>query len=236
MKLLKLPLAALLFFTLTPLLQADKTPAVDKEGFVSIFNGKDLSGWKAGAENPDSFKVKDGLLVVDGPRCHLFYTGSVGAADFKDFELKLKAKTTKGSNGGVYFHTKFQDEGWPKQGYEAQVNSTHGDPKKTGSLYAVKNIWVGDIPKKGKNPNDTYVEAAPSKDGEWFDYHIIVKGKTIEIKVNGKTTVKYTEPADGSDPVAGNPGRKLSSGTIGIQAHDPKSVVYYKDIRLKVSK
>jgi len=207
----------------------------DSEGFVAIFNGKDLSGWKAGAESPQSFHVKNGLLVVDGPRCHLFYTGPGGDADFKDFELKLKVKTTQGSNSGVYFHTKFQDEDWPEQGYEAQVNSTQGDPKKTGSLYGVKNIWAGDPPKEGKNPNDTYVKAAPSKDGEWFDYHIIVKGKTIELKVNGKTTVKYTEPADGSDPVPGKPGRKLSSGTIGIQAHDPKSVVYYKDIRLKVT-
>ncbi|MCF6313725.1 MAG: DUF1080 domain-containing protein [Verrucomicrobiales bacterium] len=223
---------AALFVLLSSALNAG---AADSEGFVSIFNGKDLSGWKAGSENPDSFAVKDGLLVVDGPRCHLFYTGEVGGADFKGFELKLKAKTTKGSNGGVYFHTKFQDEGWPKKGYEAQVNSTHGDPKKTGSLYAVKNIWVGDIPKRGKNPNDTYVKVAPSKDGEWFDYHIIVKGKTIEIKVNGKTTVKYTEPADGSDPIPGNPGRKLSSGTIALQAHDAKSVVYYKNIRLKVT-
>lgn len=39
-----------------------------------------------------------------------------------------------------------------------------------------------DPPKKGKNPNDTYVKAAPSKDGDWFDYHIIVKGKTIELR------------------------------------------------------
>lgn len=212
---------------------SDEPGQADDKGFIPIFNGKNLDGWKAGAENPGSFQVKDGLLVIDGPRCHLFYTGPVGGADFKDFELKLKAKTTKGSNSGVYFHTKVQDEGWPDKGYEAQVNSTHQDPKKTGSLYGVVNIWAGDLAKKGEA--DIAVDAAPSTDGEWFDYHIIVTGKTIEIKVNGKTTVKYTEPADGSDPVPGSPGRRLSSGTIGFQAHDPKSVVYFKDILLKVS-
>ncbi|NOY00333.1 MAG: DUF1080 domain-containing protein, partial [Verrucomicrobia bacterium] len=109
MKTFKIHLLTLLVFSLA-WTNAQSKP--DAEGFVSIFNGKDLNGWKAGSENPGSFNVKDGLLVVDGPRCHLFYIGKVGGADFKNFELKLKAKTTKGSNGGVYFHTKFQDEGW----------------------------------------------------------------------------------------------------------------------------
>ncbi|TWU03287.1 hypothetical protein Pla100_02050 [Neorhodopirellula pilleata] len=48
--------------------------------------------------------------------------------------------TTPGSNAGIYFHTKYQDEGWPKQGYECQVNITHHDPKKTSSLYGVVNV------------------------------------------------------------------------------------------------
>lgn len=235
MKTFKLTPLILLFLSLAIPARADEPGKADGNGFVPIFNGKNLDGWKTGAENPGSFQVKDGMLVVDGPRCHLFYTGPEGGADFKNFELKLKAKTTKGSNSGVYFHTRFQDEGWPDKGYEAQVNSTHKDPKKTGSLYGVVNLWVGDPAGKGKGKSDIVMDAAPSKDGEWFDYHIIVKGKTIEIKVDGKTTVKYTEPADGSDPVPGNPGRKLGSGTIGIQAHDPESVVYFKDIRLKVT-
>jgi hypothetical protein len=70
-------------------------------------------------------------------------------------------------------------------------------------------------------------------DGEWFDYHIIVKGKTITIQVNGKTTVTYTEPADGSLPDPKSPGRKVSNGTFAIQAHDPDSEVHIKSIRIK---
>ncbi|MEO0414591.1 MAG: family 16 glycoside hydrolase, partial [Verrucomicrobiota bacterium] len=46
-------------------------------GFVDLFNGKDLSGWTASKENPDSYSVKDGKLVVKGGRSHLFYTGDV---------------------------------------------------------------------------------------------------------------------------------------------------------------
>jgi hypothetical protein len=55
-----------------------------------------------------------------------------------------------------------------------------------------------------------------------------VRGKQIITKVNGKTLVDYTEPAD----VKG--GRKLSSGTFAIQAHDPKSKVFIKSIKVKV--
>lgn len=187
------------------------------DGFVSIFNGKDLSGWKVNTENPGSFSVKDGELVIDGERAHLFYDGELGNHDFKNFEFKAKVMTKPGANSGLYFHTVYQADGWPSKGYECQVNNTHSDPKKTGGLYAIK---------------DNFDEVA--KDGEWFDYYIKVEGKNITIKINGKTVTEYTEPADWTAP-ASMEGRKLSSGTIGIQAHDPKSVIHYKDIQLKVN-
>ena len=123
-------------------------------------------------------------------------------------------KTLPGSNAGIYFHTKYQETGWPKYGYEAQVNNTHGDPKKTGSLYAVKNVYE-----------------APAKDNEWFDYYIKVDGKHILIVVNGKTCVDWTEPADrkpGKDFT-----RILDQGTFCLQAHDPNSTVYFRNIQVK---
>ena len=146
------------------------------------------------------------------------------------------------ANSGIYIHTEFQEKGWPNKGYEAQVNATHKDPKKTGSLYAVSNIYVnpkdtehavGTTFKDDKTGTNDVRAAAPNKDGEWFDYHIIVKDKTIELRVNGETTVHYTEPTDGSLPNKGMPGRKLSEGTIGIQAHDPKSTIFYQKIEVK---
>ena len=211
-------------------------PAADSDGWISMFNGTDLSGWKSNEEVPGSFTVSDGTLKVSGGRAHIFFTGADGAAKFKNFEFKAKVKTTAGSNGGIYFHTQFQEKGWPDAGYECQVNSTHTDPKKTGSLYGVINILALQ-PGQAEPQGGTHIKvaAAPSKDDEWFDYVIRVEGKHITLKVNGQTTVEFTEP-EGWDPVKelkNMPGRKLSEGTIGIQGHDPKSTCFYKDLFIK---
>jgi hypothetical protein len=181
----------------------------DEDGWICLFNGKNLDGWKA-SENPASFKVEDGAIVAFGPRAHLFYAGEVENHDFKNFHFKADVMTTPGSNSGLYFHTKYQESGWPSIGYEAQVNNTHRDRKKTGGLYGISDVFE-----------------APAKDNEWFTQEIIVRGKQIVIKVNDKTLVDFTEP----DGVEG--GRKLSSGTFAIQAHDPKSTVYVKNIKVK---
>ena len=212
--------------------------AADEVGFISIFNGKDLTGWKSNEETPGCFTLEDGAIKVSGGRAHLFYVGADGKAAFTDFELKLKVKTMPKANGGVYFHSVYEDKGWPSKGFECQVNSTHKDPKKTGSLYGVVNVLVlapGEKAPPGSLESHE-VDKAPNTDGEWFDYHIIVKGKTITVKVNGETTVEWTEP-EGFDPakaLKGMPGRKLGSGTFAIQGHDPESTAYYKDIRVKL--
>ena len=214
------------------------SPAMAEEGFVSIFNGKDLAGWKSNDETPNCFSVEDGALKVGGGRAHLFYVGDDGKAEFKNFELKLKAKTLPKANGGVYFHTQFEPKGWPSKGYECQVNSSHKDARKTGSLYGVVDVLVlapGQEKPKGSLAGHVR-EKAPNVDGEWFDYHIIVKDKKITLKVNGETTVEWTEP-EGFDPakaLLNMPGRKLGSGTFAIQGHDPESIAYYKDIQVKV--
>jgi hypothetical protein len=213
-----------------------KTASEAPEGFTSMFNGTDLTGWKSNDEVPGCFTVENGTLKVSGGRAHIFYTGPNGDANFKSFELRAKVKTTAGSNGGVYFHTQFQEKGWPDLGYECQVNSSHTDPKKTGSLYGVINILaLQPDQKEPQGGTHIRVPAAPSKDDEWFDYVIRVEGKQITLKVNGETTVDFTEPA-GWDPATAlknMPGRKLSSGTIAIQGHDPKSICYYKDLFIK---
>ena len=214
-------LAALFALSLSALLFAadDKSGTVDAakpdaEGFYTLFGGKTLDGWRAN-ENTDTFTIKEGELVVHGPRSHLFYTGPVNNHDFKNFHLRVECMTKPGANSGIYFHTKFQDQGWPAQGFECQVNQSSSDPKKTGGLYAVKDV----------NPS-------PVKDDEWYTYDIIVKGKTVTIQVDGKTTVEWTQPDDWTPP-KGMDGRKLGSGTFAIQGHDPESVVHYKSIKVK---
>lgn len=182
---------------------------MDDQGFISLFDGKSLEGWKA-SENPDSFSVKDGIIVVHGPRAHLFYEGPVQDHNFKNFHFKADVMTKPGANSGLYFHTRYQDSGWPSIGYEVQVNQTHGDPKKTSGLYGVSDVFE-----------------APAKDNEWYTQEIIVQGNHIITKVNGKTLVDYVQP----DDVEGD--RKLSSGTFAIQAHDPESVVHVKNVMVK---
>ena len=208
--------------------------ATPNDGFVSLFNGIDLAGWTPATEYPDSFSVKGGTLIVKGGHSHLFYTGNVNGGTFKNFELKLKVMTTPGANGGVYFHTKFQGTGWPNNGYECQVNSSHKDPKKTGGLYGVVNILVlNPGQKEPKGGTHLKRDAAPSVDGEWFDYRIVVKDDSIKTYVNGELLVDYTEPADGPS-LTKFTGRKLSEGTFALQAHDPKSETRYRDINVKI--
>ena len=151
-------------------------------------------------------------LVVHGKRSHLFYTGPVHGADFKDFEFQAHVMTSPKANSGIYFHTAYQQTGWPSKGYECQVNTTHSDRKKTGGLYAVRDV----------------MDDAPSQDGHWFHYYIKVQGKHIVIKIDGKTTVDYIEPDNWE-----RGGRKISSGTFAIQGHDPASIVHYKNIMVK---
>ena len=186
------------------------TPKAGK--WQSIFDGKTLDGWKA-SENKDTFTVRDGMIIAHGARSHLFYVGPVNNANFRNFEFKADVKTTKGSNSGVYFHTAYQETGWPDKGFECQVNTTHSDPKKTGGLYNVQDV----------------MNNAPSKDDEWFSYYIRVEGKHVIIKINGKTTVDWTQPENWDMA-----GRKIGEGTIALQGHDPKSLVYYKNIRVRV--
>ena len=190
-------------------------PAAQSDGWVSLFDGKTLDGWKA-SENPSTFRVEDGAIVVNGPRAHLYYVGPVGNHAFTNFEWKAEVMTTPGSNSGMYFHTEYQDSGWPAKGYEVQVNNSHTDWRRTGGLYAIVDV---------KEP--------PAKDNEWFTQHIIVKGKHVTVMVNGKVTAEYTEPANVERP-ADMAGRKIGSGTIALQGHDPKSKVYYRNIMVRV--
>jgi len=185
--------------------------AADGPGFKSLTDGKSFDGWKK-SENVDTWAIKDGAFVAHGPRSHLFYTGD--DKPFVNFELKVDVMTEPNSNGGIYIHSQYQDTGWPKYGFEVQVNNSYGDPQKSGSLYGVVKVFE-----------------ASAIDNEWFTEHIIVKGKNVVVKVNDKTVVDYTEPK-GAQP-GDDFTRVVGSGTFALQAHDPKSTVHYKNIRVK---
>lgn len=184
----------------------------EDDGWVTIFDGKTLDGWKA-SENKDSWSIEDGAIVCFGPRSHLFYVGD--DKPFKNFEFKAEVMTRPGANSGIYFHTRYQETGWPKYGHESQVNITHGDPIKTGSIYGVVNI---------SDP--------PAKDNEYWTHHIIVKDNHIVVKINGETVIDYKEP-EGKRAESSDFERRLGEGTFALQAHDPESKAYFKNIRVK---
>jgi len=171
-----------------------------------LFNGTDLTGWTVGDKDQSQIHVEDGKIVAAGPRSHIFTE-----REFKNFEFEAEVMTTPGSNSGLYFHTKYQEKGFPDTGYESQVNVTHGDPVKTGSLYNVVKLFE-----------------TPAKDNEWWTQRIVVQGKHITVEINGQKVIDYIEPDD-----APGPRNKLGSGSFAIQAHDPKSVTYYRNLRVR---
>ncbi|NQV31421.1 MAG: DUF1080 domain-containing protein [Phycisphaeraceae bacterium] len=190
-------------------------PCSAEDGWISLFDGNSLDGWKKNLENQDCFKFVpgdepgDGVIVAHGKRSHLFYDGPVNQADFKNFEYKVDVKTKPGANGGLYFHTTYQDEGWPGKGFEVQVNNSYTrDPRKTGSFYNIQDVLV-----------------ATAKDNEWYTEHIIVKGQHVVVKINGRTVVDYVQPDNSNKP--------LTRGTFALQGHDPGSEIHYKNIMVK---
>jgi len=169
-----------------------------QDGWIVMFDGKTLDGWKAN-ENPESWSVEDGCIVGRGQRSHLFYMKEI----CEDCEFMAEVKINDGGNSGMYFRAEF-GPGWPK-GYEAQVNSTHKDWRRTGSLYGIVDI------KEQLVPPDT-----------WFTQHIIAKGNHIIIKVNGKTVVDYVDQEN-----------RYRKGYLALQQHDPGSVVYYRNLKMR---
>lgn len=168
------------------------------DGWQRIFDGKTLDGWKAN-ELPDNWTVEDGAITGRGLRSHLFYMGD----KYKDFEFKADVKLNHGGNSGMYFRTEF-GPGWPK-GYEAQVNNSHRDPKRTGSLYNFVDV------RKKLIDDDT-----------WWNQHVICKGNHIIIKVNDEVVVDYVDKNN-----------TYKDGYFALQQHDPGSVVHYKNLMVK---
>src|SRR5690554_4152601 len=167
----------------------------ENEGWIPLWDSETFDGWKA-SENPGSFSIVDGTIKVEGPRAHLYYVGPVENHNFKNFEFKAQVKTEPGANSGIFFHTEFVDEGWPSKGYEVQVNQSHGDWRKTGSLYSFDDV------------KEVHV-----KDNEWYTEHIIVKDDKVTIKINSKTVVEYVESEDKNRPAdAGE--KKIDRGTF----------------------
>jgi hypothetical protein len=206
-------LLVMVFFTST-LTANEPSEAMKKDGWVSIFNGKTLEGWKSN-ETYEGFKIENGCIVGFGARNHLYYM-----EELKNFELKIDVKINQGGNSGVFVKSVWVDNNWPV-GYELQVNSSQRDPQKTGTLYNIIKIFK-----------------APHEDDEWFTYHIICKGNTLECRINGNVLYTYVDPMErGGIPVEGNitnENKRISQkGLISLQQHDPTAAPMFKNVFLK---
>jgi hypothetical protein len=172
-----------------------------EEGWVRIFDGESLDGWKI--SDGGQWAVADGSIIGSGPRSHLFSP----RGDYQDLELRARVKINDGGNSGMYFRTTF-GPGWPA-GYEAQVNSTHTDPVKTGSLYDLDKVLTRLVPP------DT-----------WFTQHVTCReepeGTRITIRVNGVVVVDHLDRE-----------RRHERGHVAFQQHHEGSVVHYRDVEVR---
>lgn len=193
--------------------------------WINLFNGKDLTGWRANVM-PESFSVTNGLLRVNAPResAHLFYVGNrkedEGFERFKNFELEATCRSEPNANSGIFIHTDYSVSNAKNhlaRGYEIQLNSQQREKRKTGSLYAVVDL-----------------DHSPVDETQWFNVRITVKDKNITVHLNDKKVIDYTEPENVQRP-PDRAGRVLNpnGGAIALQAHDPGSIFYFKQIRLR---
>jgi choice-of-anchor C domain-containing protein len=188
----------------------EKAPAAAAE-FVSLFNGRDLSGWKTHESQPGGWRVEHETLIGDGPtRSHLYSE----RGDYRDFHLRVEAKINAGGNSGVFGRATYGPR-WPLKtpqwpvGYEAQIYNGRGDAQ-TGSLY---------ISDRGAAV--VHVREALVPTGEWFTEELIVEGDRVVIKVNGKTTADYRDS------------RPIDQGHLGLQLHDSKTIVAFRKIEIR---
>jgi serine/threonine protein kinase len=188
-------------------------PVLPTDGFVALFNGKDLTGWKTHPKQPGNWRVENGILIGSGPAVSHLYTEREA---FRDFYLRLEARINDKGNSGVYFRAPFGPvlparNPWLPTGYEAQVNSTHEDVNKTGSLF-----------NHGESSVAISIRESPVTPSQWFTLEVIAEGNHIVVKVNDKTTADYTDEK-----------RRFTSGHIALQQHNPQTVCEFRKIEIK---
>lgn len=198
-------------------------PAPD--AWMSLFNGRDLTGWEANAD-PGAFTVGGGVLRARAThpanRSHLFFVGDGNSGDvaFRNFELVAVVRGEPNSNSGIFFHTDRATRDGVlhlRNGYEVQLNTSPREKRKTGSLYEIADV------------GQSFVD-----ESQWFTVRVLVQRKRIQVWLNEHQTVDYTEP-ENPERRPERVGRLLrpAGGAIALQAHDVKSTFYFREIRIR---
>ena len=186
-----------------------------ESGFTSLFNGKDLTGWKIGGP-AESFSVDQGAIVAHGAASHLFYDGAPEQPPVPQLRAPARHHGAKPLERRRLRDDRVPGEGIPGKGFEIQVNISHTDRIRSGSIYHVMDL--------------SYI---PAKDDEWYPMVVAVEGDTITVTLKGNQVARWTQPPDWNGAYD-TPGRKIAPGTIAFQAHDPGSTTAYANIRVRV--
>ncbi|MFN0076133.1 MAG: family 16 glycoside hydrolase [Prosthecobacter sp.] len=216
---------------------AATTPNPLPPGWISLFNGKDLSGWEL---HPSNFPadVQDGAVRIRGSSTiplsgNMYYRGTDTALpQWTDFELICTVKTENKGNSGIYLH------------------ATPGTPDKNRAMgVEVQILNDSATSSKARNPGTQSgglqrLADAPVtfQDGEWFQVKVRVEGKRVQtwLKRPHDTDWRWQSAADWTQPAAwtpppDRPGLQLGSGTISLQNNPPiDGVVWFKDIQFRV--
>ena len=210
-----------------------------KNDFVPMFDGETLKGWEATpAKIAPAWTVQDGMIVGNGDkgRGYLTYTANKNVADL---EMKFSYRFPGKGNSGVSIRA------IPDKTGRRDFQSYHADLGHVGIGGQVLGAWDfhtpgrrehrcvrGDMLVIGKDDKPTItsvkngLKVSDIKKGQWNDVHIIAKGNNFKLYINGKLSSEFTEHL----PLA----KRLKSGMIQLQLHDPGMVVEFKKIKLKV--
>lgn len=183
------------------------TPARAADGeWITLFDGKSLDGWERVGNDKSIWEVKDGAIQGSGEASMLVCT----AGPYTNFRYRAEVKINEKGNSGLYFRTT-RKPGF-LDGYEAQINSTHTDPIRTGSLYGMSHVYQELV-----------------KPDTWFTYELEVRDDVwrgremtrIKITVNGNELFEYLDFE-----------KTFKSGHFAFQQHDPGSRVSIRKVEV----
>jgi len=213
------------------LLCAQASPAADtEEGFVSMFNGKDLAGWE-GKEG--WWRVEDGAITSESTKekpCvkhnYLMWRGGKPG----DFELRCEYRLV-GGNSGIQFRSKELPD-WDTWGFQADMEA--GD-QWTGCLFHHQRGGIAMRGEKVVIAKDGKKETTPLGDpkellqkvkkGDWNSYRIVARGPEISLEINGTLMCQVTDNKEGA----------LREGVIALQMHPgPPMKVQFRNLRIKM--
>ncbi len=196
------------------LISSPSSPRASAEnGWVPLFNGKDLSGWHINGE--EKWAAEDGTILCESTANKYGYLTT--EKTYGDFNLRLKFKGELPGNSGVFFHARITGIN-PKHGPDIEGMQVEVDPnpgKHTGGLYESGGRgWVALPTPEGEQA---------LRPGEWNELEVSAKGNHYVTRLNGVQIVDYTDPSP-----------KFTDGAIGLQIHVGGGVkVRWKDLYIE---